>query len=418
MLKQTLLGAALAIGLVSALRAAPAVNEDHPPARHIEVGEIEDELAALHERMAELVRMRTEQVHREIAELHEDGRHEDAERLAVEARRRLAELHARFGIGQGDREVSRERRRDIAQEKMEAARQLFRTYVELHDHDQFEDAEDLLFNALEEHIDDPDTGELVELFVQRLHESDRHEAAEDAEAVYHEALRCFEEEHDEDEAWDDEFDPEQLAELHEEIVELREMGRHEIAQDLERELHEMIRQRHEMMVEFHDDVDIDMDMELLGPEPREMEMLERQIQEMHERGNHREAEELQRHLHEMMMRQQEEVQRRHDERDDEGEIADFERRMHHLHMAAENLHEGGLHDHAERLFAHIDQMHEQFRREHEEKECHEFPPMEEALPMIVHEIHTLRAEVAELRETVEQIKQILLEKCQVHREYE
>ena len=86
-----------------------------------------------------------------------------------------------------------------------------------------------------------------------------------------------------------------------------------------------------------------------------------------------------------------------------GPEPEWEWQIHHLHIAAENLHEAGLHDAAEDVMREAEFIEQRRRhRQHNEPFGH-MPIMEE----IVELIEDLRHEVEELGEIVDELHEFL-----------
>jgi myosin heavy subunit len=178
-----------------------------------------------------------------------------------------------------------------------------------------------------------------------------------------------------------------LQNLHREMDELHAQGHHEEAEALARKAEEI-----EMEIHQREAGRGDMDPGLIELRAQ-LERLHREIQEMHERGQHEEAGELEQHAQAIMMELRE---REGDRPHPEAELEEMQRRIGHLFQAAENLDAAGMPDQAEQLRRHAEMM-EQKLHEHMERDR---PRPEEHLQMLVEEMHELRAEVHELIDLV------------------
>ena len=89
-------------------------------------------------------------------------------------------------------------------------------------------------------------------------------------------------------------------------------------------------------------------------------------------------------------------------------VEDLERRIHHLHVAAENLHEAGFPDRAQELEREAQELHAHLEdlmrdRSHEGGDlAHRIAALEDEVHQLRHEVHELRALVEELRERIQE----------------
>ncbi len=92
------------------------------------------------------------------------------------------------------------------------------------------------------------------------------------------------------------------------------------------------------------------------------------------------------------------------------ELEELERRIRHIHAAAENLEQAGQHDLARELHEKAEQMQRELHRELQERERsagrnrdQERPPLDE----VVAAIKELRSEVQRLRNEVKELRELL-----------
>lgn len=178
-----------------------------------------------------------------------------------------------------------------------------------------------------------------------------------------------------------------LQNLHREMDELHEHGHHEEAEALARKAEDL-----EMEIRHREGAREGEAHELIQMREK-LGQLHQEIQALHERGRHEEAEELEQHAQAIMMELRE---REGHPPHPEAELEEMERRIAHMFQAAENLQAAGMHEEAERLFEHAEMM-EQRLHDHMEGAR---PHPEQQFDVIMGEIHELRAEVHELSELV------------------
>jgi len=204
--------------------------------------------------------------------------------------------------------------------------------------------------------------------------------------------------------------PEALRErartLEREMLELREQGHHQEAERLQGELRE-IREHAELMRRERPQGDPDRP---LPPEQiRERQEMMRHIRELMGTGRQEEAAELRQEL----ARREREMGRQPGRPgppgrpDEPAPREEMERRLHHMEIAADNLHAAGLHDVAERLEQQLGQQRERMERRG--------PPrgVEPPIGRLGEELRRVRAELEELRANLNELRQQMGE---LHRE--
>ncbi len=207
--------------------------------------------------------------------------------------------------------------------------------------------------------------------------------------------------------------PPEIMELRRKIEHLHQEGAHEEAEHLE------------IMLQAHLEMNpvtgraIGGTRPGLDPDHRELEEIEHKIIALHEHGRHEEARALEHELKAIIEHHPSARGRGIGGgagRGGSGGVGggagfshgpdnEWEWQIHHLHIAAENLHEAGLHDAAEDVMREAERIErEHFECEHREHFGH-MPPMEE----VIHLIEELRHEVNELREIVDELHHFLEE---------
>lgn len=186
--------------------------------------------------------------------------------------------------------------------------------------------------------------------IQRLHEEGKHDAAKQLEREVDELFAKADRvagEGPRDQTPADAL-RQKLEGLYKEWIEATIGGRGDVAEDLQRKIHDMARDAGARM------------QELVQPQ---LEMMERRIAELREQGKPELADRLAEKLRETMQaHRQAQVQQRR-ERGPEGrpgpgpqDHAERERRMQHLRVAADNLNAIGMQDLAERLCREADEI--------------------------------------------------------------
>jgi len=176
-------------------------------------------------------------------------------------------------------------------------------------------------------------------------------------------------------------------------------------QDAEaRELHGAMEQTEREMREVNEQLERigrpDAPSRDVPPEMARLEEIRRQIARLSEAGHHEEAEQLKREGRELLQRMQ---QRRPDR---PGPDADFQRRMDHIRVAAENLHAAGMPDAAEQLMRDAERMMAEMHGQPQPPRHPDGPPPEE-IHRIIGELHgqmeQMHREMQEMREQLQHL---------------
>jgi Skp family chaperone for outer membrane proteins len=400
MIKSTLLSCLLAGSLVTMLAAESSAPPAGPENDEVEVAlapmaehpsaDIDEEIAHLHAELARLVGLRVEMVKQQIEELHAQGRHEEAERLAVAARRRLAELGA-FLHGQ-----------DHDKQDGEHAQRLERHLIEM---------EQKVHHLME-------TGHEAE--AERV----RAELADVLQRVVREKPELAPRVHA--------FVEGQIRRAHEHLEHLYDAGELEAAVDLEHRLRTHLKAIHEQHA----------DKELVG---LYLKSLHREIEAHHARGDEQAAEKVEHELHRVKSMLEDAHAAPATERDganddrrerivlheQKARVEAAKQRIEHMWVAADHLEEAGLHDEAAHLRREAEETHRaielrmreseaQIRRRDEQAQMHDHfeafaGEIHEHARHMMQEIEMLHREVAELREIVGDLQR-RLDRMQDHRE--
>ena len=175
-------------------------------------------------------------------------------------------------------------------------------------------------------------------------------------------------------------------------AELAERGNREEAENLERRANAMLEEAEQLTHKTRHRGDAEV-MEMR----ERLEMLRIEARELDENGENqerledvrREAERIERELHERLRGARHEHENPHDE---------IARRVEHMRIAVDHLHQSGLHDIAEHVAERAEaterELHEQFR-DHEDDPVHQ---VMRQLDELRHEIRRLREDFNELRE--------------------
>lgn len=136
MIRHTVIGAVLAIGMMGALQSSPAGESDHPPAKRIndkitDTKAFDKEVARLHTRLQRLIKERSRFVQERIARLEAAGRHDEASKMRTKAEQRAKELLGRLQFGQVPRAAAGEHDFDVARRGAERSERGVKKRVEV-----------------------------------------------------------------------------------------------------------------------------------------------------------------------------------------------------------------------------------------------------------------------------------------------
>ena len=171
-----------------------------------------------------------------------------------------------------------------------------------------------------------------------------------------------------------------IDQMRQEIDKLHEKGRHEEAERLKRKV-DKLADRPEPARR--------------SPEKR-IDAMRREAEHLHAKGRREQAERMERKANELAER----LGARHRGEDRRGEGKEVERRIHHMEAAIENLHAAGLHEPAEDLERQLNDL----RRERKERAERVRPGDDRGLDELRETVHHLRAEVKELRHVVNELR--------------
>ncbi len=207
----------------------------------------------------------------------------------------------------------------------------------------------------------------------------------------------------------------QVERLHEKIAKLHELGLHDVAEDNEHRVQELM----ELLERSHGHAPMPS---AEHQEAREhFEQLHQEMAELHEMGRHEDAERLFRHAQELMVTMEEHGGHGpHPIHEDEHfsgggmDAGKFEARIHHLVQAAENLEAAGLDDYAEELRGQAEEMERMLRKHPGDEDEDDWYEEDERFDELMHEVHELRGDVHELIDLVRGLHHRLDELAERH----
>ncbi len=194
---------------------------------------------------------------------------------------------------------------------------------------------------------------------------------------------------------------ERIRDFHQKIGKLHREGNKEAANDVTNELREFIKDHAELARRIGPG--------MRGPGGRgpdhqppspgaDMERVRDELQKAEKGGRREDAEKLRHHLARM--------EEHHAKRPGgpQGEAHEVERRVHHLHQAAENLEQAGMQEEAKKIHQHAERMEQEF---HQRRKRAADRPHGEQLQQEVHELHKM---VGRLKKEIDQLKKELHKK--------